>query len=71
MLCLRTKLDGEQIDLLSFPETLFKNERIRDPVLGNTAILDADFKVLTAYVEKFSNGTWREPPEHIREDITP
>ena len=71
LLCLRRKLDGEQIDLLSFPETLFKNERIRDPVLGNTAILDADFKVLTAYVEKFSNGTWREPPEHIREDITP
>jgi len=71
LLCLRTKLDGEQIDLLSFPETLFKNERIRDPVLGNTAILDADFKVLTEYVEKFRNGTWREPPEHIREDITP
>ncbi len=71
LLCLRRKLDREKIDLLSFPETLFKNERVRDPVLGNTAILDADFNVLIDYVEKFSNGSWREPQEHIREDITP
>jgi LCP family protein required for cell wall assembly len=71
LLCLRKKLDREEIDFLSFPESLFKSERVHDPVLGNTAILDADFKVLMEFVEKFSNGSWREPQEHIREDITP
>jgi LCP family protein required for cell wall assembly len=71
LLCLRAKIDAEQIDFLSFPEPLFKSERVRDPVLGNTSILDADFEVLAEYVKKFSDGLWREPDEFIREEINP
>ena len=71
LLCLRRQLDKQKVDLLNFPETLFKNERIHDPVLGNTAILDADFEVLSDYVRKFNEGTWRKPEENIREDLRP
>jgi len=71
LLCLRRKVDAEQLDFLNFPETLFKSERVRDPVLGNTSILDADFEVLTEYVKRFSEGSWREPEEFMREEINP
>jgi LCP family protein required for cell wall assembly len=71
LLCLRRKIEAEQIDFLSFPETLFKSERVHDPVLGNTSILEADFEVLTDYVRKFSDGSWREPEEFIREQTNP
>ena len=71
LLCLRTKLDSKKIEFLSFPETLFKSERVRDPVLGNTSILDADFEVLADYVKRFSDGLWREPEDNIRQDVNP
>jgi LCP family protein required for cell wall assembly len=71
LLCLRRSLDTEKISFLSFPETLFKSERVQDRVLGNTSILDADFEVLTDYVKNFSDGLWREPEEHIRDEINP
>jgi LCP family protein required for cell wall assembly len=71
LLCLRRRLDPQEIDLLSFPENLFKSERLRDPVLGNTSILAADFEVLEDYVMRFSDGLWRQPEEHIREEIDP
>jgi len=71
LLCLRRRVDAEQLDFLNFPETLFKSERVRDPVLGNTSILDADFEVLAEYVKRFSEGLWREPQEFIREEINP
>lgn len=71
LLCLRAKIDLEKIDFLSFPETLFKSERVNDRVLGNTSILDADFEVLTEYVKRFRDGEWRQPEEFIREEINP
>ena len=71
LLCLRPRVDPENIDFLSFPETLFKNERVNDRVLGNTSILDADFEVLTRYVKRFSDGEWRQPEEFRPEEINP
>jgi LCP family protein required for cell wall assembly len=71
LLCLRRKLDTEKIEFLSFPEGLFESARVRDPVLGNTSILEVDFEVLTDYVKKFSDGTWRKPDGQIRDGITP
>ena len=71
LLCLRTKIEPEKIDLLNFPDSLFQSARVRDPVLGNTSILEADFEVLADYVRKFSEGQWREPDENIREELTP
>jgi anionic cell wall polymer biosynthesis LytR-Cps2A-Psr (LCP) family protein len=71
LLCLRRKLNTEKINFLSFPETLFESARVRDPVLGNTSILDADFEVLADYVKKFSDGSWRPPEENIGDEINP
>ena len=65
LFCLRTKLDPQNIVFGNFPENLFKNGRVNDPVLGNTSIVEADFEILKAYVEKFDQGTWpkrREAP---------
>lgn len=58
LVCLASMLDAEKIEFASFPENLFKNDRVRDPVLGSTAILRADFEVLKSYVEKFERGDW-------------
>ena len=71
LLCLRALIDPAKIDFLSFPETLFKAGRVRDRVLGNTSILDADFEVLSEYVKRFNDGEWREPEDFIREEINP
>ena len=71
LLCLRRKLNTEKINFLSFPETLFESARVRDPVLGNTSILEADFEVLADYVKKFSDGSWRSPEENLHEEIDP
>jgi LCP family protein required for cell wall assembly len=71
LLCLRRKLDTEKIEFLNFPEGLFESARVRDPVLGNTSILNADFEVLADYVKKFSDGAWRRPEVPTREEITP
>jgi len=37
-------------------------------VLGNTSILDADYEVLTEFVQKFKDELWREPEEPNREE---
>lgn len=60
LVCLATKLNVEKIEFLSFPESLFKNGRVKDPVLGNTSILEVDFEILKSYVQKFEEGTWFE-----------
>jgi LCP family protein required for cell wall assembly len=56
LVCLATMLDSEKIEFASFPENLFRNDRVRDPVLGSTAILRADFEVIRNYVQKFERG---------------
>ena len=71
LLCLRTRFDPQEIEFLSFPERLFTSERVRDPVLGNTSILDADFEILKGYVQRFNDGSWREAEEPTREMIIP
>lgn len=71
LLCLRTRFEPQEIEFLSFPEALFEGKRVRDPVLGNTSILAADFEVLADYVHRFNEGLWREPDEPMREEINP
>jgi anionic cell wall polymer biosynthesis LytR-Cps2A-Psr (LCP) family protein len=71
LLCLRRRMDAEKIELLNFPENLFENDRVRDPVLGNTSILAADFELLKEYVQRFEDGLWRKPRERQRDEITP
>jgi len=71
LLCLAAMLEPHKIEFLSFPETLFKSERVQDPVLGNTSILAANFDVLKTYVQIFMDGTWPEPEENLRNPIDP
>lgn len=63
LLCLASKLDTQQIEFVSFPETLFKTGRVQDPVLGNTSILEVNFDVLRTYTQKFNRGTEFESEE--------
>lgn len=68
LLCLRTKLDPQNIAYGSFPEKLFKLGRIHDPVLGNTSFLQVEFKILRSYVDRFNQGEWprmQESPKGI------
>jgi anionic cell wall polymer biosynthesis LytR-Cps2A-Psr (LCP) family protein len=60
LICLSTMLESETIVFRSFPDNLFKNDRVQDPVLGNTSILKVDFALLKIYVGKFMNGEWFE-----------
>ena len=69
LLCLATKLDTEQIEFVSFPETVFKTGRVDDPVLGNTSIVEADFNVLRIYTQKFNHGTELEPEEGLVDGV--
>jgi len=71
LLCLRTRVETQEIEFLSFPDTLFESKRVQDPVLGNTSILDADFEVLGDFVHRFDEGLWREHDEPMREEISP
>ena len=70
LVCLAGRLNAGSIEFVNFPEELFENTRVRDPVLGYTSIIAADFDVLKAYVKKFEAGTW----SGVREDageVTP
>ncbi len=58
LLCLRTKLDPQNVAYSNFPQNLFNLGRVNDPVLGNTSILQVDFDVLRAYVNRFNQGDW-------------
>jgi LCP family protein required for cell wall assembly len=60
LVCLAGQLRAQQIEFVNFPESLFENGRVRDPVLGSTAILNADFEILKKYVQAFNQGTWLE-----------
>lgn len=71
LMCLSTMLDADRIDFLSFPEALLRSERVRDPVLGNTSVLTADFELLKIYVQRFSDGNWPPSSQEPRERIKP
>jgi len=61
LVCLAASLDPQQIQFREFPEILFTSERVHDPVLGNTSVLNADFNALKLYVQLFNAGLW---PSH-------
>jgi LCP family protein required for cell wall assembly len=71
LLCLRARLSKQAVEYLSFPERLFKSDRVHDPVLGNTSIQAADFEILKIYVQKFNEGRWHLPAEHIQDEMNP
>jgi len=57
--CIGTQLQPTNITFASFPENLFSQDRVHDPVFGkSTFVWDADYEVLREYVTQFNNGTW-------------
>lgn len=65
--CLGAQMPPQNIMLASFPQELFTQMRIFDPVFDKRmAALDADFNILREYVSNFQNGTW--PPPAIQTD---
>ena len=69
LLCLATRLDTDNIEFVSFPETIFKTGRVDDPVLGNTSIVEANFNVLRIYTQKFNHGAEFEPVEGLVDEL--
>jgi LCP family protein required for cell wall assembly len=62
MACVGTKLEPKNIVFVSFPQELFKQGRVYDPVFDKRIyILDADFDVMRDYVARFQAGTWPLP----------
>ncbi len=60
--CIGTQIKSEDVLFASFPEELFTQERMYDPVFkGRIFIWDADFDVLRDYVKRFNEGTWPDP----------
>lgn len=60
LLCVGALLQPEDIRPLAFPDELLTGTRIRDPVLGNTFIWEANFDELREHVKRFNEGTWTD-----------
>ena len=59
--CLGTQLSPANITFTSFPEDLFTQSRVHDPVFGKSVFVwKADYDILRGYVEGFNNGSWPE-----------
>jgi anionic cell wall polymer biosynthesis LytR-Cps2A-Psr (LCP) family protein len=57
--CLAGQLPAESIALYSFPEDLFSQARVYDPVFKKEVFIwDVDFRVLRDYVTEFLAGSW-------------
>jgi LCP family protein required for cell wall assembly len=57
--CIGTQLQPTNITFASFPENLFSQGRVHDPVFGkSTFVWDADYAILRDYVTQFNEGTW-------------
>ena len=60
--CIGTKVRSEDITFVSFPQELFKQARIFDPVFdARVFIWDVDYDILRDYVSRFNAGTWPTP----------
>lgn len=67
--CLGPQIPPGNIVFASFPEELFKQARIYDPVFGkNVFIWDVDFNVLRDYVARFQAGLWPVPSMVVSPD---
>jgi LCP family protein required for cell wall assembly len=69
--CLAAMVGTQGIEYADFPAELFETDRVRDPVLGNTSILKADFSVLKKYVQIFEKGAWFDPGSKPVDEFTP
>jgi anionic cell wall polymer biosynthesis LytR-Cps2A-Psr (LCP) family protein len=60
--CIAAKLNGDDINFVSFPQELFEGTRVFDPVFdGRVFIWNVDYDVLRDYVTRFNAGIWPAP----------
>jgi len=60
--CLGSKLEPENIIFTNFPEKLFTQDRVYDPVFKKDVFIwNADYDSLREYVNQFNNGEWPQP----------
>lgn len=60
--CLGTRLPPQNIQFASFPQDLFTQTRVLDPVFEKKVFIwDVDFEVLKDYVNQFQTGAWPVP----------
>lgn len=59
--CLGTKIDPQNIIFTSFPEELFEQDRVYDPVFKkNVFTWKVDYDILREYIQRFNRGDWPE-----------
>ena len=67
--CIGSQIRPENIRFASFPEELFTQTRIYDPVFkANVFVWDVDFDILREYIAQFQAGTWPPPVSGTPED---
>ena len=67
--CIGSQIRPENIRFASFPEELFTQTRIYDPVFNaNVFVWDVDFDILRDYIAQFQAGTWPPPVSGTPED---
>ena len=60
--CIGTKLTGNDITFVSFPQELFEGSRVFDPVFdGRVFVWDVDYDILRDYITRFNLGAWPAP----------
>lgn len=60
--CIGTKLTGDDITFVSFPQELFEGSRVFDPVFdGRVFVWDVDYDILRDYITRFNIGAWPAP----------
>lgn len=59
--CIGSQLSPTNITLTSFPEDLFTQSRVYDPVFEKSVFVwNADYDILRDYITHFNDGTWPE-----------
>ena len=57
--CLANEMNGMGVYFASLPMDMFKNAKVFDPQLkATTSVLDADYNLLSDYIDRFQQGTW-------------
>ena len=57
--CLANEMNGTGVFFASLPMDMFKNAKVFDPQLkATTSVLDADYDLLSDYIDRFQQGTW-------------
>jgi LCP family protein required for cell wall assembly len=60
--CIGTKMSGDDITFVAFPQELFTGTRVYDPVFKSRIFVwDVDYDILRDYVNRFNAGTWPAP----------